>query len=83
MGWYFKTNTAACTLSLSLSLYHMCPNKHAVLDFRISTKQVRQLQPHFWYILYSEDYTSATLRRQGQEDEVIRLVGDYVVVPSL
>jgi len=32
--------------------------------------------PDYWYVLYSNDYTSAIVKRHGKEDLIVQFMGD-------
>ncbi|CAG8611008.1 9954_t:CDS:1, partial [Dentiscutata heterogama] len=34
----------------------------AILDCRHHSKKVRELKPNFWYVLYSDDFKSVTIK---------------------
>jgi len=51
-------------------------NEWAIIDFRHHTKHVRNLEPYFWHVFYSDDYTQVTIRRCNHEARVFSLVGD-------
>eukprot|EP01123_Difflugia_compressa_P010944 TRINITY_DN4145_c0_g1_i1.p1 TRINITY_DN4145_c0_g1~~TRINITY_DN4145_c0_g1_i1.p1 ORF type:complete len:566 (+),score=42.11 TRINITY_DN4145_c0_g1_i1:653-2350(+) len=58
-------------------LYATIPmNNYALLDFRIHSKTPRGLRKNVWYILYREDYSGATVRRQGCTDVTVEFCGD-------
>jgi hypothetical protein len=50
----------------------------AIIDFRCHQKEVRELKTNFWYVLYSNDFKSVTIKRNGQNDEVLYLKGGNV-----
>ena len=52
--------------------------KWAVLDFRCDSKEVRDPKQNFWYVCYSVDYKSFTIKCKGQADELLFLQGDNV-----
>lgn len=59
-------------------LYHTMHSKirrHAILDFRMEDKQVRELRENFWYILYAPDYARVMIRRPDKEDLTVPLLG--------
>ncbi|CAG8518293.1 3254_t:CDS:2 [Funneliformis caledonium] len=44
-----------------------------ILDFRHNSKTINELKQNFWYILYSDDYSSVTIKRYGYEDKICYL----------
>lgn len=44
-----------------------------ILDFWHNSKTVNELKQNFWYILYSDDYSSVTINRCGYEDKICYL----------
>ncbi|CAG8774817.1 9208_t:CDS:2, partial [Cetraspora pellucida] len=48
----------------------------AIIDFRHYTKQIRELKPNFWYVLYMDNYEKVTIKRQGYKDKLLVLQGD-------
>ena len=52
--------------------------KWAVLDFRCHSKEVRDPKQNFWYVCYSDDYKSFTIKRRDQADETLLLQGDNI-----
>jgi hypothetical protein len=48
----------------------------AIVDFRHHSKAVRELRSNFWYVLYSEDYKEAIIKRLDHDDQTIVLRGD-------
>ncbi|CAG8660882.1 7085_t:CDS:1 [Funneliformis caledonium] len=59
--------------------YDKIPMKNwAIIDFRCYQKEVKELKTNFWYVLYANDYKSVTIKRSGQQDEVLFLKGDKV-----
>jgi hypothetical protein len=59
--------------------YNAIPLKEwAVIDFRHELKRVSSLRDHFWYALYTDDYTHVTIQRRGHDDVVLPLRGDMV-----
>ncbi|CAG8554230.1 3495_t:CDS:1 [Acaulospora colombiana] len=52
--------------------------KWAIIDFRHHTKQVRELRPNFWYVLYADNYEQVIIKRQGHEDKLLTLQGDNI-----
>jgi hypothetical protein len=51
--------------------------RFALIDFRAhdNTKLAKQFLPNFWYIFYSADYRTATVKRLGFEDEELPIAG--------
>ena len=59
-------------------IYEKIPRKeYVLLDFRKSAN-IGELQHHFWYAIYTDDYRQITVRRLGHVDQVIILRGDEV-----
>ena len=56
-------------------------NHWAIIDFRHHSAVPKELKPHVWYAMYPDDYKTFTVRRQGHEDKVIRLCGDFHISP--
>ena len=54
----------------------------AIVDFRHHSAVPKELKPHFWYAMYPDDYKTITVRRQGHEDKVITLCGDWDLSPT-
>ena len=53
----------------------------AIIDFRHYSRVPKELKPHVWYAMHADDYKTITVRRQGHEDKVIRLSGDWDLEP--
>ena len=51
-------------------------NEWVVIDFRHHSKRVRNVNPNFWHVLYSDDYKQVTILHHDKEDRVLRLIGD-------
>ncbi|RHZ47779.1 hypothetical protein Glove_567g20 [Diversispora epigaea] len=47
-----------------------------IIDFRHHSKDVRELKPNFWYVLYEDDFKQVTIKRNGHDDKVLVLYGD-------
>lgn len=59
--------------------YNAIPLKEwAIIDFRHESKRVSSCRDHFWYALYTDDYTHVTIQRHGHDDVVLPLRGDMV-----
>ena len=52
-------------------------NHWAIIDFRHHSAEPEELKSDVWYAMYADDYKTITVQRQGHEDKVIRLCGDW------
>jgi hypothetical protein len=59
--------------------YNAIPLKEwAIVDFRHESKRVSSFRDHFWYALYTDDYTHVTIQRDGHDDVVLSLRGEML-----
>ncbi len=52
---------------------------HILIDFCTSKKEVKELLPNFVYVIYSDDYRKAILKRLGHDDDEVSLMGQEVI----
>jgi hypothetical protein len=53
--------------------------RHVLIDFRASKKEVKELLPNFVYVIYSDDYRKAILKRLGHDDDEVSLMGHEIL----
>ena len=56
--------------------YNAIPlKKWVIIDFRHYSKDIKELHPNFWYVIYSDDYKEVVIKRLNRTDKTIVLRG--------